>query len=342
MRFLVTGAAGFIGSHLSDRLLRAGHGVVGLDNFDPYYAEKLKRFYIRRARNSDRYRLVEGDVREEEAWETTTRAVLELPYSTASGPATGGEDPAPFDAVVHLAALAGVHPSVEWPARYQSVNVGGTQQGLEFARRHGIPSFVFGSSSSVYGEREEVPFSEEDRVDRPISPYAATKRAGELLCHTHHHLFGLKVLCLRLFTVYGPRQRPDLAIHRFARLISRRQPIPRFGDGSSRRDYTYITDVLQGITAGLDYLEAHDDVYEIVNLGESETVELSRLIELVGRAMGAEPRIRAYPDQPGDVHQTYADISKARRLLGYEPTTSIEEGVDRFVRWFRDNKARLT
>jgi UDP-glucuronate 4-epimerase len=272
VKLLVTGAAGFIGSHLADRLLADGHRVVGLDSFDPFYEPDLKRFYLRGALVDDGFALVEGDVREEAAWARAARA--------------GGDeaDDGAFDAVVHLAALAGVRPSIDDPVRYQDVNVGGTQRALEFARRHDVGRFVFGSSSSVYGEREEVPFSEDDRVDHPISPspYAATKRAGELLCHTHHHLFDLDVLCLRFFTVYGPRQRPDLAIHKF-----------------------------------------------------------TRLIDLIGEATGVEPEVEVLPEQPGDVGQTYADVSRARRLLGYDPSVSIEEGIGRFVAWFREHEERL-
>jgi len=321
MRILVTGAAGFIGSCLVDRLLEGGHEVVGVDDLDPFYSPELKRFYLADALARPGFRLMEGDIREPETWER------------ASGIS--------FDAVVHLAALAGVRPSIQDPVRYQEVNVGGTQRALEFARRRGIRRFLFASSSSVYGDRGEAPFSEDDRVEEPISPYAATKRAGELLCHTYHHLFDLDVLCLRFFTVYGPRQRPDLAIHKFARLVARGEPIPRYGDGSSRRDYTYVDDVLQGVLGALDYLGRNEDVYEIVNLGESETVRLSRLIELIGEAMGTEPEVRALPEQPGDVRQTFADVSKARRLLGYEPTTPIGEGIERFVKWFRRNEERL-
>lgn len=311
---LVTGAAGFIGSHLVERLLERGREVVGLDNFDDFYDPAVKRRNLGAALESPRFRLLEGDIREE-------ASLRELPDG--------------IGCVVHLAARAGVRPSIERPLLYQDVNVRGTHELLEWARAAGVRRFLFGSSSSVYGNAERVPFSEEDRVDRPISPYAATKVAGEALCHTYHHLFGIGVLALRFFTVYGPRQRPDLAIHKFTRLMSEGRPIPRFGDGSTRRDYTHIADILQGVEGAIAFLEEHPDAFEIVNLGESETVELSRLIRLIADALGVEPEIRELPPQPGDVERTYADISKARRLLGYQPTTPIEEGIPRFVEWFR-------
>ncbi len=312
---LVTGAAGFIGSHLVERLLERGREVVGIDCFDDFYDPAVKRRNLRRARECDRFTLVEADIRD-------AGALRALP---------GG-----IRTIVHLAARAGVRPSIAEPILYQDVNVRGTQELLEYAREAGISRLVFGSSSSVYGNAEKAPFSEEDPVDRPISPYAATKRAGELLCHTYHHLFGIGVMALRFFTVYGPRQRPDLAIHKFARLMAEGRPIPRYGDGTSRRDYTYIDDILQGVEGAIVHLAAHPGVYEVVNLGESRTVELSRLIRLLADAMEVDPIIEPHPPQPGDVDRTYADISKARRLLGYEPTTPIEEGIPRFVEWFRD------
>ena len=216
------------------------------------------------------------------------------------------------DTIIHLAARAGIRPSIQEPVLYQDVNVGGTLAILELARKRRIRYFVFGSSSSVYGNNEKVPFSEDDSVDRPISPYAATKKAGELLCHTYHHLHGLGVLCLRFFTAYGPRQRPDLAIHKFARLMTAGKPVPRFGDGTTERDYTYVDDILEGVMAALEYLEAHPDAYEIINLGESRTVSLSEMIDTVSRALGVTPAINELPLQPGDVLRTYADVSKAR------------------------------
>lgn len=313
-RILVTGAAGFIGSHLCSRLLERGYDVVGLDNFDEFYDPAVKRRNVRELFDHAAFRLVEGDIRDAAALDAL---------------------PDDVTAVVHLAARAGVRPSIERPLLYQDVNVTGTHQLLELARRRGIRRFVFGSSSSVYGNNEKVPFSEDDPVDRPISPYAATKRAGELLCHTYRHLFGIGCLSLRFFTVYGPRQRPDLAIHKFTRLLSSGASIQRFGDGTTKRDYTHIGDIVQGIEAAISYLESHPEAFEIINLGGSRTVELSHLIELISDALGVEPTIEELPPQPGDVERTFADVSKARRLLGYGPKVPIERGIPEFVEWFR-------
>ena len=319
MRLLVTGAAGFIGSHLVERLLDRGAEIIGLDNFDDFYDPQVKRENLEAVRSRAGFRLVEGDIRDEE----TLRGLVTQP----------------IDCIVHLAARAGVRPSIEQPVLYQQVNVNGTQELLELARQEQISRFVFGSSSSVYGNTREVPFSEDAFVGAPISPYAATKRQGELLCHAYHHLFGIGVIALRFFTVYGPRQRPDLAIHRFTRLLSRGEPIQQFGDGSTRRDYTYIDDILQGIEGAIEYLDRDPQAFEIVNLGESEPVELSRLIELIGRSLDVVPVVERLPMQPGDVEQTYADISKAKQLFGYSPATSIEEGIERFVDWYRERTA---
>jgi UDP-glucuronate 4-epimerase len=319
LRVLVTGGAGFIGSHLCERLVERGHSVIALDNFDPFYDPAVKRRNLTRLNGSDRFRLVEADITDANGVERGLQAA-------------GVAD---IDAVVHLAARAGVRPSIQAPLSYSQTNVDGTVVMLELARARGAHRFVFGSSSSVYGNNEKVPFAEQDPVEQPISPYAATKRAGELLCHTYHHLYGLSVVCLRFFTVYGPRQRPDLAIHKFARLIAAGEPIPVYGDGSTRRDYTYIDDILQGIEGAIAYAGASEPVYEIVNLGESETTSLRRLIELLANALGVEPRIERLPLQPGDVEQTYADISRAREILGYAPTTSVADGIPRFVEWLR-------
>lgn len=316
MRILITGAAGFIGSHLTERLLEGGSEVVGLDSFDDFYDPSVKRANLSRALEHAAFRLVEGDIRDGEFLQEAL--------------------PEPLDCIVHLAARAGVRPSIEQPVLYQDVNVRGTQELLEFARQHEVPRFVFGSSSSVYGNNPKVPFAEDDPVGRPISPYAATKRQGELLCHTYHHLFGIGVIALRFFTVYGPRQRPDLAIHRFTRLLSEGRPIQQFGDGTTSRDYTYIDDIIQGIEGAIRYLEVTPETYEIVNLGESQTIELSRLIEIISAELGVIPVIERLPAQPGDVERTFADISKARALFAYRPATAIEEGVRRFVRWYRE------
>ncbi len=320
MSVLVTGGAGFIGSHLVDRLAAAGRRVRVLDNFDPFYPPEVKRANLAGALATGSVELIEGDVRDARL----CRSVL-----------GGGE----VEAVVHLAARAGVRPSIEEPALYEEVNCAGTLNLLEAARRAGgLRRFILGSSSSVYGADAPVPFREADAAGEPVSPYAATKRAAELYGHVYHRLHGLPVLCLRLFTVYGPRQRPDLAIHKFTRLIEAGEPIPVYGDGTSRRDYTYCDDVVDGVMAALG--PAGDGLgFEIINLGHSEPVELRRLIEMLEWALGREARIERLPDQPGDVPATCADISKARRLLGYEPRVPIGQGIAAFVEWFRARQA---
>ena len=314
MKVLLTGAAGFIGSHLAERLLGEGHLVVGLDVFDDFYDPVLKERNLSSALDDPGFTLVRGDIRDPE--------VL-------------GALPPGIDTIIHPAARAGVRPSIAQPGLYYDVNVMGTLQLLEFARERGIRRFLFASSSSVYGNNEKVPFSEADRVDNPISPYAASKKAGELLCHSYNHLYGITCLCLRFFTVYGPRQRPDLAIRKFARLLSEGEAIPMFGDGSTQRDYTYIDDIVDGVMGGLRWAEANDGAYEIVNLGESRTISLKEMIQVVGEEMGMEPRIERFPMQPGDVERTYADISKARELLGYDPKWAFRAGIREFVKWFR-------
>jgi UDP-glucuronate 4-epimerase len=314
MSILVTGAAGFIGSHVVDRLLERGEAVVGLDSFDDFYDREAKEANLAAARSHAGFLLVEGDIRD--------RARLEaLPDGV--------------EAVIHLAARAGVRPSIERPDLYTDVNVDGTVALLEWARKRGIRPFVFASSSSVYGNNEKVPFSEEDPVDHPISPYAATKKAGELLCHAYAHLFGLSVLCLRFFTVYGPRQRPDLAIHKFARRLAAGDAIPMFGDGTSERDYTYIDDILQGVEGALALARSDTEggLFEVVNLGESRTVALREMIDVLAEEMGVAPRVERLPEQPGDVRRTFADISKARSLLSYDPVMGFRDGVRLFLDW---------
>jgi UDP-glucuronate 4-epimerase len=315
---LVTGGAGFIGSHLVERLLAERQWrVVVVDDFNDFYDPEVKRRNVAPHLGREEFSLREADIRD--------RAALEEIF-----------DDERFDVIVHLAARAGVRPSLSEPVLYSETNIGGTLNLLELARARGVRQFVFGSSSSVYGENEKVPFAEDDPVAKPISPYAATKAAGELLCHTYSHLFGVRTVALRFFTVYGARQRPDLAIHKFARLISKGEPIPVFGDGTTRRDYTYVDDIIAGVRASMDY---EGSAYEVFNLGESRTVSLSELIALLERELGQRAVIDRQPPQPGDVPQTFADVSKARRLLGYDPQTPIEEGIRRFVEWFRGNEA---
>jgi UDP-glucuronate 4-epimerase len=320
-RVLVTGAAGFIGSHVAEALVARGDIVVGLDNFDPFYPRAVKEANLAGLRAGPRFTFVEGDIRDADA----VRALLDAET-----------------VVVHLAARAGVRPSIEQPAAYVSINVDGTTTMLEAARAAGARGFVFGGSSSVYGDTAPVPFREDFAAVEPISPYAATKRAGELLCATYAHLFALRVLSLRFFTVYGPRQRPDLAIHRFTRLLAAGKPVQRYGDGSTERDYTYVDDIVQGVLAAVDWVRAGPPAFEIVNLGESRTTRLDRLIALIAEALRVTPAVEVLPRQPGDVTRTCADVGKAGRLLGYRPTTPVEEGIPRFVRWYEEAHGRQT
>jgi UDP-glucuronate 4-epimerase len=314
---LVTGGAGFIGSHLVEALLKQGREVLVLDNFDDFYLPELKRRNLEPLAGRPGFLLVEGDIRDE--------AIVEKTFAGH-----------PISVVVHLAARAGVRPSIQQPVLYCDVNVTGTAVLLEACRRHGIGKFIFGSSSSVYGNNTKLPFSEKDDVDRPISPYAATKRAGEVLCATYHELYRLNVFALRFFTVYGPRQRPEMAIHKFTRLIDRGLPVPRFGDGSTRRDYTYISDIVNGILRAIERVQG----FEIINLGGSQTTRLLDLIELLEKNLDKKAVIDEEPGQPGDVVATYADVDKARRLLEYEPQISVEEGIRRFIEWFAGLKVK--
>jgi UDP-glucuronate 4-epimerase len=320
MRILVTGAAGFIGSHLSERLVARGDEVVGFDNFDPFYPRAVKEQNLAGLR-PPRFTLVEGDV----------RSIADLERAFAG---------APFDAVVHLAALAGVRPSLADPARYVDVNVLGTTRLTEVARAHGVSRFVFASSSSVYGAGSEPPFKETDPCLRPLSPYASTKRAGELQLFTAHHLYALDVTCLRFFTVYGPRQRPDLAIHKFARHILAGKTIQLFGDGSTSRDYTWIDDIIDGVVASVDNSAQQGKGapgYRIYNLGGSRTTTLLGLVDLLSNALGKKPVIEWQPEQPGDMKRTLADVSIVGQALGYAPRVPIEEGIARFAAWVKAN-----
>jgi UDP-glucuronate 4-epimerase len=316
---LVTGGAGFIGSHLVDRLLAEGvWRVTVVDDFNDFYAQSVKRENVREHVKASSYRLYEADIRR--------RSRLEDVFKEEK-----------FDCIVHLAARAGVRPSLAEPMLYMETNINGTLNLLELAREHGVKQFVFGSSSSVYGINAKVPFSEEDQIRQPISPYAATKAAGELICHTYSHLYGIRCVCLRFFTVYGARQRPDLAIHKFAKLITESRAIPVFGDGTTRRDYTYVDDIIAGVRAAIDFDKSD---YEVFNLGESQTVELNKLIALLEKELDRHAVIDRQPMQPGDVPQTFADVTKARHLLGYNPQTKIEDGIKRFVEWFRREREK--
>lgn len=314
---LITGGAGFIGSHLSERLLSEGWRVVCLDNFDTFYDPQIKRNNISSALKENYFTLIEGDIRD--------KRLLDNIFNREK-----------IDVVIHIAARAGVRPSIKEPALYYDVNVGGTLNLLEAVRGRNVKKFIFASSSSVYGENTKVPFSEEDNVDYPISPYAATKKAGELLCYTYYHLYRIPITCLRFFTVYGPRQRPEMAIHKFTRLIYEGKPVPVYGDGSSKRDYTFIEDIIEGVVKSIH----SGSLYEIINLGESNTISLSDLIVLIENNLHKNAVIEKLPLQPGDVPITYADTGKARSLLGYNPKTNIKEGIRIFTEWFLKQENR--
>jgi UDP-glucuronate 4-epimerase len=308
---LVTGGAGFIGSHLAEALLALGRRLVVLDDFDDYYDPALKRANAAALRGPH-LTVVEGDIRDE--------ALVERLFAEFR-----------FESVMHLAARAGVRPSIREPALYTSVNLDGTTCLLEAARRHGTRRFLFGSSSSVYGNNPKVPFAEDDPVDHPVSPYAATKKAGELLCHAHHHLYGLHVSCLRFFTVYGPRQRPEMAIHKFARLLAEGREVEQYGDGTTARDYTYVSDIVAGILAAWERCRG----FRVYNLGGSRTITLRALVEKIAEGLGVPARVKVLPAQPGDVERTWADVGRARRELGWEPHVDIDRGLALFLEWLR-------
>ncbi|MBO9692398.1 GDP-mannose 4,6-dehydratase [Chryseobacterium sp.] len=337
MVYLVTGGSGFIGSHLIEQLLRNGHSVINIDNFDDFYDYQVKikntlesigkisdfefsekEADIRRLvslSHSDRYSLYWQDIRDYKG--------LENIFKTYH-----------IDMVIHLAALAGVRPSIERPLEYEEVNVRGTMNLWELCKNHHVKKFICASSSSVYGNNEKIPFAETDSVDHPISPYAATKKSGEIIGHVYHNLYHIDMIQLRFFTVYGPRQRPDLAIHKFTKLISENQEIPFYGDGSTARDYTYIDDIVDGITKSILYLESNSGVYEILNLGENQVVTLSEMVATIEMALGNSAIKKILPMQPGDVTKTNADITKAKELIGYKPVTDFQNGIKKFVEWF--------
>lgn len=317
-RILLTGGAGFIGSHVAEELIRRGTKLSIVDNLDNFYAPSRKRLNLQEIQNAGSYEFFEADVRDMDALRKVAERVQP-------------------EIVIHLAARAGVRPSIEQPALYESVNVAGTVNLLEIAREFKVQRLIFGSSSSVYGIANTVPFCEDDLKTRPISPYAATKLAAELMCYTYTHLYGLTTLCLRFFTVYGPRQRPDLAIHKFTALIEAGKPIPVFGDGSMGRDYTYVDDIVSGVVASLEYTPQPKLPFEVFNLGNSNPVRLRELIAQLETATGKKARQEPLPDQPGDVPITWANIDKAKRLLGYSPKTSMEQGLRNFVAWYRSS-----
>ncbi|MEJ2701500.1 MAG: GDP-mannose 4,6-dehydratase [Sedimentisphaerales bacterium] len=313
MKILVTGAAGFIGSHLCERLLGDGRAVIGVDSFDSFYDPRIKRRNIEDCLKNENFQLVEADIRDHDAMDRAVGAGV--------------------DVIVHLAARAGVRPSIAQPLLYADVNINGTMVLLEAAKKYNIKRFIFASSSSVYGNNEKVPFSEEDNVDFPISPYAATKKAGELICHTYHHLYDISITCLRFFTVYGPRQRPDLAIHKFVRLIEEGESIPVFGDGSMMRDFTYIDDIIDGAVAAMERC----DGFHVYNLGESQPIAVNDLIAEIENALGKKAVKEYLPPQPGDVERTYADVTMAVRDLDYKPSAPLQVGLAKFTTWLRQN-----
>ena len=314
MKILLTGSAGFIGSHLAEALVQE-HNVIGLDNFCDFYEPQLKEQNIAALQTNPDFKLIKADIRDQ----------MQLSEIFSANQ---------FDLVIHLAAMAGVRPSIENPQLYTEVNINGTVNLLEECRTHNIKNFIFASSSSVYGNNKKVPFAESDPVDHPISPYAATKKAGELICHAYHHLHKISLVCLRFFTVYGPRQRPDLAIRKFAVKMLNGEEIPVFGDGSTRRDYTYIDDIIDGVLKSVEFVQ-NGCRYEIFNLGESQTISLQEMITTLEATLHIKARKKYLPLQPGDVQQTYADISRAQTILGYDPKTDFTEGIARFVNWLK-------
>ncbi len=324
---LVTGGAGFIGSHLCEKLLIEGNIVIIIDNFNDFYDPHIKRKNIEEIKNTmkkngieeDKLILFEGDFRNTE--------FLDEVFNSNE-----------VDTVVHLAAMAGVRPSIENPQLYYDVNITGTLNILEQCRMKNIKKFVFASSSSVYGNNEKVPFAETDIVDNPISPYAATKKSGELMCHTYHHLYNMSIACLRFFTVYGPRQRPDLAIHKFTNLIKNNEPIPFFGDGSTSRDYTYIEDIIDGIVKSIEWTDDNENSFDVFNLGGDKTVSLKEMVETIETTLSTTAIINKLPMQPGDVNRTCADISHSNKTIGYRPRTSFKEGIEKFVKWYLESR----
>lgn len=315
--YFITGGAGFIGSTLTERLLKEGNKVVTIDNFCDFYDKKIKEDNIKLFLDNPNYKLYHGDIRNRE----DVKKIF---------------DENDIDVVMHLAAMAGVRPSIEDPILYQNVNGVGTQNILEEAKLHNVKNLVMASSSSVYGNCKEVPFREDMIVDFAISPYAATKKANEVMAHVYHKLNNMNIIMLRFFTVYGPKQRPDLAINKFTRLMLNNEEIPMFGDGTTSRDYTYVDDIVDGICKSCNYVMTHDNVYEIINLGSNNPISLKDMINIIGKTLGIKPKIKKLGMQPGDVDRTYADITKAKELLGYKPSITFEEGIKKFIEWYKE------
>ena len=319
--YFITGGAGFIGSTLSQKLIEQGNKVVTIDNFCDFYNPKIKEDNVKELMQNENFKLYRADIRDRQA-------IKEI------------FDESNIDIVMHLAAMAGVRPSIENPILYQEVNCMGTQNILEEMREHNVKNGVFASSSSVYGNCKEVPFREDMIVDYAISPYAATKKANEVMAHVYHKLFDMNIIMLRFFTVYGPKQRPDLAINKFTRLMLEGKEIPMFGDGTTSRDYTYVDDIVDGIIKSCEYTLNNNNVYEILNLGNSFPKSLRDMINIIAKTLNVEPKIKQLPMQPGDVDRTYADITKAEKLIGYSPKTSFEEGIKKFVEWYKNNNIK--
>ena len=319
--YFVTGGAGFIGSTLSEKLLSLGNKVVAIDNFCDFYNPAIKENNVKELVLNPNFKLYRADIRDREA----VREIF---------------DENKIDVVMNLAAMAGVRPSIENPCLYQEVNCLGLQNILEEMKLHGVKNGVLASSSSVYGNCKEVPFREDMIVDFAISPYAATKKANEVMAHVYHKLYDMNIIMLRFFTVYGPKQRPDLAINKFTRLMMEDKEIPMFGDGTTSRDYTYIDDIVDGIIRSCEYTLNNKNVYEILNLGNSSPISLKEMINVIGKTLGVEPKIKQLPMQPGDVDRTYADISKAKKLIGYSPKTSFEEGIKKFIEWYKNAEVK--
>ncbi|MET3537046.1 GDP-mannose 4,6-dehydratase [Chryseobacterium limigenitum] len=337
MIYLVTGGSGFIGSHLVEKLLKEGHSVINIDNFDNFYNYqiKIKNTLESINKNSEfTFSDKETDIKNLISLSKSNNYILYYQDIRDKNSLEEIFKNHKIDLIIHLAALAGVRPSIERPLEYEEVNVRGTMNLWELCKEFNIKKFVCASSSSVYGNNEKIPFAETDNVDNPISPYAATKKCGEILGHVYHQLYHIDMIQLRFFTVYGPRQRPDLAIHKFTKLISEDQEIPFYGDGNTARDYTYVDDIIDGITKSIGYLETHSKVYEIINLGESQVINLTEMLSTIERALGKTAIKKILPMQPGDVQKTNADIGKAKTLIDYKPTTDFQNGIKKFVEWF--------
>lgn len=338
--YLVTGGAGFIGSHLVEKLLKNGNKVINVDNFNEFYNYNIKVKNVLDSTGKiqknddgeikvnelqDLKKLVDSENYILEIVDITNMEILEEVFQRNK-----------IDTVIHLAAMAGVRPSIEKPLLYEKVNIRGTMNILELINKYNIKKFICASSSSVYGNNEKVPFSEKDNVDRAISPYAATKKSCEIIGHSYHHLYDIDTIMLRFFTVYGPRQRPDLAIHKFTKAIIEEKEIPFYGDGTTQRDYTYIDDIIDGVLKSIIYLEKNKNIYEIINLGESETISLRKMVKTLENEIGKKAVLKKLSMQPGDVNRTFADISKSKELIGYDPKTKFEEGIKKFVNWYRN------